>query len=141
MMNWWLDKGLDGFRVDAIINIKKPQPLVSYPADRADGLCDLGVVLDHAEGIGEFLEEMRDCTFKPHDSFSVGEVFNMKDSMLKPFMGENGYFSSIFDFRRWSWEKPSRDGTTVRFRSRKITRNAALPVRKRRRAWASIPIL
>ena len=98
MMNWWLDKGLDGFRVDAIINIKKPQPLVSYPADRADGLCDLGVVLDHAEGIGEFLEEMRDRTFKPHDSFSVGEVFNMKDSMLKPFMGENGYFSSIFDF-------------------------------------------
>lgn len=98
MMNWWLDKGLDGFRVDAIINIKKPQPLVSYPADRADGLCDLGVVLDHAEGIGEFLEEMRERTFKPHDSFSVGEVFNMKDSMLKPFMGENGYFSSIFDF-------------------------------------------
>ena len=108
MMNWWLDKGLDGFRVDAIINIKKPQPLVSYPADRADGLCDMGIVLDHAEGIGEFLEEMRERTFKPHDSFSVGEVFNMKDSLLKPFMGENGYFSSIFDFSQMELGKTIR---------------------------------
>lgn len=98
MMNWWLDKGLGGFRIDAIINIKKPLPFCDYPADRDDGLCDMGEVLKHAYGIGEFLTEMRDNTFKIHDAFSVGEVFNEKEEELKDFMGENGYFSSIFDF-------------------------------------------
>lgn len=33
MMNWWLDKGIAGFRVDAIMNIKKPLPFQDYPAD------------------------------------------------------------------------------------------------------------
>ena len=105
MMNWWLDKGLDGFRVDAIINIKKPLPFRNYPADRADGLCDLGSVMDRAQGIGEFLREMRDRTFAPHDSFSVGEVFNIKDSQLNDFMGPDGYFSSIFDFSQMEMGK------------------------------------
>lgn len=98
MMNWWLDKGLGGFRVDAIINIKKPLPFGDYPSDRSDGLCDMGEVLKHAHGIGEFLGEMRDRTFKIYDSFIVGEVFNDKEDELTDFMGENGYFSSIFDF-------------------------------------------
>ena len=98
MMNWWLDKGLGGFRIDAIINIKKPLPFRDYPADRSDGLCDMSEVLKHAYGIGEFLGEMRDRTFKIYDAFSVGEVFNEKEEELKDFMGEDGYFSSIFDF-------------------------------------------
>ena len=97
-MNWWLDKGLGGFRVDAIINIKKPLPFCDYEADREDGLCDMNEVLKHANGIGEFLAEMRDETLKPHDAFFVGEVFNEKEEELNDFMGENGYFSSIFDF-------------------------------------------
>lgn len=99
MINWWLDKGLAGFRIDAIINIKKPLPLTSYPADREDGLCSMDTVLAHAEGIGEFLGEMRDRTFAPHDAFTVGEVFNDKEGELEDFIGENGYFSSMFDFR------------------------------------------
>ena len=41
---------------------------------------------------------MRDRTFKPHDAFSVGEVFNAKDEELPDFIGDNGYFSSMFDF-------------------------------------------
>lgn len=100
MINWWLDKGLAGFRIDAIINIKKPQMFKDYPADREDGLCDMGVVLADASGIGEFLREMRDKTFRPHGAFSVGEVFNAKDGELADFAGEDGYFSSIFDFRQ-----------------------------------------
>ena len=41
---------------------------------------------------------MRDRTFARHDSFSVGELFNVKDSELPKCIGENGYFSSMFDF-------------------------------------------
>ena len=97
-INWWLDKGLGGFRIDAIINIKKALPMHDYEPDREDGLCSIHKMLEEATGIGEFLGEMRDRTFKPHDAFSVGEVFNAKDEELPYFIGDNGYFSSMFDF-------------------------------------------
>lgn len=97
-MNWWLEKGLGGFRIDAIINIKKALPLHSYEPDREDGLCSIHAMLEEATGIGEFLSEMRDRTFRKHDAFSVGEVFNEKPGELPDFIGENGYFSSMFDF-------------------------------------------
>jgi len=97
-INWWLDKGLGGFRIDAIINIKKALPMHNYEPDREDGLCSINKMLEEAAGIGEFLGEMRDRTFKPHEAFSVGEVFNAKDEELPDFIGNNGYFSSMFDF-------------------------------------------
>ncbi len=97
-INWWLDKGLGGFRIDAISNIKKALPMHDYEPDREDGLCSINKMLEEATGIGEFLGEMRDRTFKPHDAFSVGEVFNAKDEELPDFIGNNGYFSSMFDF-------------------------------------------
>lgn len=99
-INWWLDKGLGGFRIDAIINIKKALPMHDYEPDREDGLCSINKMLEEATGIGEFLGEMRDRTFKPHDAFSVGEVFNAKDEELPDFIGNNGYFSSMFDFNK-----------------------------------------
>lgn len=98
MMNWWLDKGLAGFRIDAIINIKKVLPFKDYPADRSDGLSSTASMLKEQTGIGAFLGEMRDRTFKPHNSFSVGEVFDEKPEEIPEFIGDNGYFSSMFDF-------------------------------------------
>ena len=97
-INWWLDKGLGGFRIDAIINIKKALPFCSYEPDRDDGLCSIKAMLKEAKGIGEFLGEMRDRTFKKYDAFSVGEVFDEKPEDIPDFIGENGYFSSMFDF-------------------------------------------
>lgn len=97
-INWWLDKGLGGFRIDAIINIKKALPFRSYPADRDDGLCSIDAMLEEASGIGVFLSELRDRTFKKYDAFSVGEVFHEKPGELPDFIGDNGYFSSMFDF-------------------------------------------
>ena len=98
MINWWLDKGLAGFRVDAIINIKKKLPFENYPADREDGLCSIDRMLEQATGIGEFLGEMAEKTFHRYDAFSVGEVFNTEEKDLPYFIGDNGYFSSMFDF-------------------------------------------
>lgn len=97
-INWWLEKGLGGFRIDAIINIKKMLPFRDYEVDRNDGLASIDQMLKEAEGIGEFLGEMRDRTFKKYDAFSVGEVFNEKLGELPDFVGDNGYFSSMFDF-------------------------------------------
>ena len=97
-IRWWMEKGIGGFRIDAIINIKKPAVLHDYPADRDDGLSSVENMLMEAEGIGEFLGEMRDKAFAPYDAFTVGEVFNEKEGELPLFIGENGYFSTMFDF-------------------------------------------
>ncbi|WWR15754.1 alpha-glucosidase [Lachnospiraceae bacterium JLR.KK008] len=101
MICWWLEKGLAGFRIDAIINIKKALPFDAwnYPADRDDGLTAAPRMLEDAIGVGEFLGEMRDKAFRKYDAFTAGEVFNMREDELKSFVGDNGYFSTIFDFR------------------------------------------
>ena len=98
MMNWWFERGIAGFRIDAIINIKKKLPFCDYEPDRDDGLVSIVRMLDDAEGIGEFLEEMKHETFDKYDAFTVGEVFNEKDFELREFIGEDGHFSSKFDF-------------------------------------------
>lgn len=97
-IRWWMEKGIGGFRIDAIINIKKPAVLHDYPADRDDGLSSVENMLMEAEGIGEFLGEMRDKAFAPYDAFTVGEVFNEKEKDLPLFIGDGGYFSTMFDF-------------------------------------------
>ena len=104
MINWWLDKGIAGFRIDAILNIKKVFPLRGhdFPVDRDDGMSNCTRMIPEAEGIGDFLGEMRDRCFKPHHAFSVGEVFNETEAQIPEFIGENGYFSSMFDFRAHS---------------------------------------
>ena len=98
MINWWLEKGLAGFRIDAIINIKKALPLHSYPADREDGLCAIQRMLEEATGVTEFLNEMADETFRKWDAFTAGEVFDEKDEELPDFIGDHGCFSTMFDF-------------------------------------------
>lgn len=98
MMNWWLDKGLAGFRIDAIINIKKDLSFQDMPADREDGLCAGYKMLENARGVEAFLNEMRDRTFRRYDAFSIGELFNYKKEDLDTYIGDDGCFSSIFDF-------------------------------------------
>lgn len=98
MINWWLDKGVSGFRIDAIINIAKDLNFENLEPDGEDGLVHAGKVAEHATGIGSMLENLKKNTFEKHDAFTVGEVFNMKKDELGEFIGENGHFSSMFDF-------------------------------------------
>lgn len=98
IINFWLDRGLSGFRVDAIVNIKKKLPFKDYAPDRPDGLCDLAVMKKEVEGIGEFLGEMSELVFKKRDIFVLGEVSNEREGSLPDYIGENGYFSTMFDF-------------------------------------------
>ena len=92
------ERAIAALRLDAIINIKKKLPFCDYEPDRDDGMVSIVRMLEDAEGIGEFLEEMKHETFDKYDAFTVGEVFNEKDSELREFIGENGHFSSKFDF-------------------------------------------
>lgn len=98
MINWWLDRGLAGFRIDAIINIKKDLRFQDFETDREDGLSDISLMLQQARGVGEFLHEMKQETFAKYGAFTVGEVCNEKPEELPEFIGEDGHFSTMFDF-------------------------------------------
>lgn len=98
MIRWWMEKGVAGFRLDAIINIKKDTRFLNYPADRDDGMCYAGIAIEQAEGVHDFLQEMKRETFEPYHAFTVGELFNYKAEELKKFIGEDGDFDAIFDF-------------------------------------------
>ena len=100
MINWWLDKGIAGFRIDAIINIKKDLEWRSLPSDRANGLVPVLESLVNAQPIEPFLQELKERTFAKYNAFTVGEVFNETDEELHFFIGKDGVFSSIFDFKQ-----------------------------------------
>ena len=98
MVRWWLDKGLSGFRVDAIINIKKDLTFPDYEPDGPDGLAACWKMVEQVHGVDEMLEALKRETFQKYDAFTVGEVFNMREGALQNFIGEDGHFSTIFDF-------------------------------------------
>lgn len=100
MINWWLDKGIAGFRIDAIINIKKDLEWRSLPSDRENGLVPVLESLVNAQSIEPFLHELNERTFAKYNAFTVGEVFNETDEELHFFIGKDGVFSSIFDFKQ-----------------------------------------
>ena len=111
-IRWWMEKGIGGFRIDAIINIKKPAVFRDYPADREDGLSTVHNMLREAEGIGEFLGEMRDKAFAPYDAFTVGEVFNEKSDEL-PLFGSMQSASTWMPTRTASSARRKRSGTSA----------------------------
>ena len=97
MVNYWLDKGLAGFRIDAICNIKKRLEFGTFPPDGADGLRYIGDWILNQPGIEKFLKELNERTFRPHNSMTVAEA-NVPDELLDQFIGEDGFFSMVFDF-------------------------------------------
>ena len=98
MINWWLEKGVAGFRIDAIINIKKDLSFQSFPPDGPDGLASVWRMVESVNGVGDLLEDLKKNTFEKYQAFTVAEVFNMKKDELIEFVGENGHFSTMFDF-------------------------------------------
>ena len=107
MINWWLDKGLAGFRVDAIMNISKALPFTSYnyPPDREDGTVICAKMLEDAKNVDNYLHELRLHTFDKHDAFTVGEVFTDRTEDIPIFIGDDGHFSTMFDFNEVGFGK------------------------------------
>lgn len=99
MVNWWLDKGIDGFRVDAISHIKKrngfpnmPNPLNKDYVPSFDGHMN-------QPGIDLFLSEFAEKTIKNYDVMTVGEANGVSIKDADRWVGEeNGYFNMIFQF-------------------------------------------
>lgn len=117
MIRWWLHKGVAGFRVDAIINIKKDLRFMDFPADREDGMCAPTTMLAYAQGVTDFLQEMKQEAFAPYDAFTIGELFDFRPEELRRYIGEQGCFESIFDFSPHLLE----DSENGWYKRRKIT--------------------
>lgn len=107
MVNWWLDKGIDGFRVDAISHIKKIPGLTDMP--NPNGLDYVPSFDGHMnrEGIQTFLKELKESTFDKYDIMTVGEANGVSIGQADDWVGdENGKFNMIFQFEHLGlWDK------------------------------------
>lgn len=99
MVNWWLDKGIDGFRVDAISHIKKAPGFPDMP--NPDNLKYVPSFDRHMnqEGIHEYLQELKRETFEKYDIMTVGEANGVEADEAEAWVGEkDGVFDMIFQF-------------------------------------------
>ncbi len=99
IVNWWLDKGIAGFRIDAITFVKKDLTWKSKEPDGVDGLSKCTKSSRNQPGIGVFLRELKEHTFDRYPCVTVAEAPGVPYGELGEFIGENGYFSMICDFR------------------------------------------
>ena len=94
---FWLDKGVGGFRIDAIPYIKKPA-FRDGPPDGADGLASIHAMTANTPGILDFLHEFKNEVFAGRDIFTVGEANGVQPKDLPRWVGENGVFDMVFEF-------------------------------------------
>lgn len=108
MINWWLDKGIDGFRVDAISHIKKVEGLPDMPNPNGKKYVDSFDMHMNIEGIQEHLKELKEETFAKYDIVTVGEANGVDAKSADEWVSsENGKFNMIFQFEHlklWNYE-------------------------------------
>ncbi|KAF4452199.1 putative alpha-glucosidase (maltase) [Fusarium austroafricanum] len=98
MINWWIGKGIAGFRIDAIMNIKKTMVRGTIPSDGDDGLVAIADYIINQPGIKNLLRDLKQNTFANHDIMTIAEAA-VPDDELDDFIGPDGFFDMSFDFR------------------------------------------
>lgn len=124
MVNWWLNKGIDGFRIDAITHIKKeadfpdlPNPHYLNYVPSLDGHLN-------REGIHAFLEEFKHETLDHYDIMTVGEANGVSVEDADLWVGEKtGKFNMIFQFEtNGLWNKGADGGLNLAALKQTLTR-------------------
>ncbi|HBG3090598.1 TPA: alpha-glucosidase [Staphylococcus aureus] len=99
MMNWWFDKGIDGFRVDAITHIKKTFEAGDLPVPEGKTYAPAFDVDMNQPVIQTWLQEMKDRSLSKYDIMTVGEANGVSPDDADDWVGEeNGKFNMIFQF-------------------------------------------
>ena len=96
--NFWLDKGVGGFRIDAITYIRKPDQLQDGPADGKDGMVSIHTMTANTPGILDYLREFQQAVFAGRDIFTVAEANGVSPDELKDWVGSQGVFDMLFEF-------------------------------------------
>lgn len=101
MIRWWLDKGVDGFRIDAITHIKKTPGLPDLP--NPEGLIAVPSHDHHRniEGIQEYITDLCDNTFAHYDIMTVGEANGVTVDEAPLWVGQDQKkFNMLFQFEQ-----------------------------------------
>ncbi|PTI39407.1 glucohydrolase [Staphylococcus succinus] len=99
MMNWWFEKGIDGFRVDAITHIKKTFEAGDLPVPKGKTYAPAFDVDMNQPGIQTWLQEMKDKSLSKYDIMTVGEANGVTPNNAEAWVGEEkGKFNMIFQF-------------------------------------------
>lgn len=124
MVNWWLEKGIDGFRIDAISHIKKEPGLPDMPNPENLDVVPAFPKMMNFEGIDDFLSEFADKTIRNHDVMTVGEASGVGVPDADRWVGEeNGYFNMIFQFEFLElWDKEVKNSVDVRALKKVLTK-------------------
>ena len=96
--NYWVDKGVGGFRMDAIPYIKKPAVFKDGKPDGVDDMSDVHAMTVNTPGILDFLHEFRQQVQDGTDIFTVGEANGVGPDDLSDWVGSDGVFDMIFSF-------------------------------------------
>lgn len=106
MMRWWLDKGIDGFRIDAICHMKKQPGLTDMPNPL--GLRYVPSFERHLnyEGLLEYVDDLCEQVFNRYDIMTVGEMNGASAEQGEDWVGEqHGRLNMIFQFEHVKlWE-------------------------------------
>lgn len=108
MINWWLDKGIDGFRVDAISHIKKEEGYLDMPNPRKEKYVESFKKHMNMPGIQKYLSELKKETFDKYNIVTVGEANGVNSKDVSKWVGKDGKFNMIFQFEHlslWDYEK------------------------------------
>lgn len=96
--NFWIKKGAGGFRIDAIVYIKKPAEFLDGKPDSPDGTCAIHNIIAATPGILDYLREFKEKVFVGNDIFTVAEANGVKPDDLSAWVGKNGVFNTLFEF-------------------------------------------
>ncbi len=100
MINWWLDKGVDGFRLDVISFISKVDGLPDGNSTIGSMMGVIGVEnYFYGPKLHKYLHEMAENTFNKYDAFTVGECQGTGIEMSKLMTGDyRKELSVVFSF-------------------------------------------
>lgn len=89
MMKWWLDKGIDGFRMDVINMISKVQTFPDGPKEENASYGDIVPYAINGPRVHEFLKEMHKEVLSKYDIMTVGETPAVSPEDVLKYAGEN----------------------------------------------------
>ncbi|WP_175614953.1 glycoside hydrolase family 13 protein [Piscibacillus halophilus] len=108
MVNWWLDKGIDGFRIDAISHIKKTDGLPDAQNPEGKPYAPAWEHMMNVDGIHDFLEELNQQTFSNYDIMTVAEANGVGTEDIHQWVGQSGKFNMVFQFEHLAlWDGES----------------------------------
>lgn len=88
MMNWWLDKGIDGFRMDVVNFISKVEGLPDAPSEAGKKYVSGHEYFMNGPRIHEFLQEMHEKTTANYDVMTVGEMPGVTPEEARAYTAE-----------------------------------------------------